>query len=135
MLLDLEKLDDVTRAGVYLEKLTRLKAKIEIRKIDKPRTINQNSYLHALFAIFGNEFGYTIDESKILIKRELGWTYKKSGQVFLKHTSDMTVDELSRFIDRFRTFSAHLGCYLPTADEFKDNHFEIMKQVRYAETH
>lgn len=133
MIFKLSNPHDRDKAKTYFSKLYNAEADIEIKRMVKPRTVKQNKYLHALFAIFGNEFGYTVEEAKILIKRELKYTYTKSGQVFLKHTSEMSVDELSRFINRFRTFSEHLGCYLPSAEEYRDNYVEIMKQVSYAE--
>lgn len=131
MIFRLQNADDRDRAKAYVSKLFKAEADVEIKRVQKPRTINQNKYLHVLFTLFGMEFGYTPEESKILIKRELGYTYKKNNQTFLEHTSEMSVDKLSRFIDRFRDFSAHLGCYLPDANQYQDHYAEILK---YAET-
>jgi len=122
--------EDSVRASAYFTKLFVAEADMEIKRVVKPRTVNQNKYLHVLFTIFGNEFGYTVDEAKTIIKRELGYIYEKRGQAFLEHTSDMSVDKLSRFIDRFRDFSAHMGCYLPDAKQYEDNYTEIMKSIQ-----
>ena len=118
---------DNERASAYFDKLVKADADMEIKRVVKPRTANQNKYLHMLFTIFGNEFGYTVEETKITIKRELGYTYKKNGMTFLEHTSEMSVDKLARFITRFRDFSAHLGCYLPTSEEYLANYTEFLK--------
>ena len=133
MLLDLSLQSDCLRAETYMAKLVKDQSAIELKKIHKRRTNSQNRYLHALFALFGGEFGYTVDEAKILVKRQLGYTYVKNEHTFLEHTSEMDVKQLTEFIDRFRTFSAHQGCYLPSADEFDTNYIEIMKQVSHYE--
>ena len=135
MILDLSIEADKKKAEVYFAKLIKDGSPIELTKIHQNRTNKQNRYLHALFAIFGNTFGYDIEESKILIKRQLGYTYQKNGKAFLKRTSEMDTKELTEFIDKFRMFSSVNGCYLPSADEFDVNYIEIMKQVKYAETH
>lgn len=131
MILDFNIDADRSKGLVYLKKLMDDKSAAEIKKIQKNRTSQQNRYLHALFQLFAGEFGWTLPEVKAVIKRELGYTYQKGGQWFLRHTSDMDVSELSEFIDKFRNFSARLGYYLPSSDEFGDNYIEIMKQLDY----
>lgn len=133
MLLDLTLNTDCLKAESYLKKLIKDKSGIELKKIHKRRTNKQNRYLHAIFALFGAEFGYTIEESKIVVKRALNYTYEKDGQKFLKRTSEMDVKELTIFIDKFRNYSSVNGCYLPSADEFDTNYIEIMKQVSHYE--
>ena len=133
MILDLSIKADCNKAQVYLDKLMVDKSPVELKKIHKRRTNKQNRYVHALFAIFGGEFGWCIEEVKIVVKRHLGYTYVKNGQTFLERTSEMDTKQLTKFIDEFRTFSAHQGCYLPSADEFDTNYIEIMKQVSYYE--
>ena len=123
------------KAQEYFNKLMNAEYNIELKKIYPPRTIKQNSLFHVYCAIFGNEFGYSPDEAKTLIKRELGYVYEKNGQKFLEHTSEMPKDKMARLIDRFRSFAMGLGCYLPTEDEVKNNYIEVMNQVDYAKTH
>lgn len=133
MILRLSIPEDRNRAGVYFGRLLTDEADIELKRIARKRTVKQNRYLHALFTLFGGEFGYSTDEAKVIVKRELGYTYRKQGTVFLRHTSDMDSKEMSEFIDRFRNFSAAKGCYLPSAEEFNDNYVEIMRQIEYIE--
>ena len=132
MILDLSLLSDCLKAEVYFAKLVKDQSGIELKKIHKKRTNQQNRYVHALFSLFGMEYGYSTEEAKTLIKRELGYTYEKNDHIFLEHTSDMDTKKLTEFIDRFRNFSSSTGLYLPTADEFQENYVEILKQVEAA---
>ena len=133
MILDLSIQTDVNKAQVYLDKLVSDQSGIELKKIHKLRTNKQNRYVHALFTLFGGEFGYNPDEAKVVVKRRLGYVYDKNGEEFLVKTSAMDTKELTTFIDRFRNFSSSEGCYLPSADEMNENYIEIMKQVEYIE--
>ncbi len=132
MILDLSIGHDQQKALTYLKKLIQQGSIIELKKILK-RTGKQNRYVHALFALFGGEFGYSTEEAKIIAKRRLGYVYEKNGEKFLMHTSNMTTKELSEFIEQFRNFSSAQGLYLPSADEFNQNYAEIMKMVEYIE--
>ena len=86
---------------------------------NEKRSINQNSYLHLLFGLFGLEFGLTLDESKQLIKYKF-LSYKKKGKDFVKQTSKLDTKEMTIFIEKFRKFSSENSCYLPGANE-KEN--------------
>ena len=134
MLLDLSLQSDCLKAETYFAKLVKDQSAIEIKKIQKKRTNQQNRYVHALFSLFGLEWGYTTEEAKTVVKRELGCTYEKNGLYFLSRTSEMNMKELTEFIDRFRNFSASHGLYLPSSDEFDTNYIEILKQINIAES-
>lgn len=134
MILNLSNSTDVNKAQVYLDKLISDQSKAEIIKIHKKRTNSQNRYVHALFTIFGGSFGYSSDEAKTLVKRELGYTYQNQGEWFLKQTRLMDTKELTEFIDKFRNYSAENGCYLPTPEEFSENYVEMIKQVEAIES-
>jgi len=110
------------------------RAKIELKKIPQRRSLSQNAYLHVLFSIWGNEFGYSIDETKVVVKRHLKYTYERNGTTFLVHTSSMDSKTLSEFIDRFRNWSASEGCYLPSADEIGENYADYAAEIDRAET-
>jgi len=133
MLLDLNIPHDRNKAETYFAKLISDGAKIELRQIRPPRTLRQNKYVHALFALWGAEWGWSIDEAKIVVKRELGYIYERNGQDFPVKTSGMDTGQLTEFINKFRNWSAHNGLHLPSADEFHENYFEIMKEVERAE--
>lgn len=133
MILDLHILPDRKRAESYFAKLMESGAKVEIKRVPQRRSLNQNSYLHKLFALYGAEFGWTLEEAKTVIKRLLNYTYKKDGELFLSHTSEMNTKELTEFIDRFRNHSASEGFYLPSADEMGDNWEYFAKEIERAE--
>lgn len=132
MILDLSKEYEKQKAFAYLNKLVRQGAPVEIKKIQK-RSNKQNRYVHALFAIWGGEYGYTVEEAKTVIKRKLGYVYEKEGYMFLERTSEMDSKRLSEFTDQFRNFSSANGTYLPSPEEFDENYVELMKQIEYIE--
>ena len=133
MKLNLSIESDANKARVYFDKLIKDGSKIELKKISPKRTINQNSYVHALFQLWGSHFGYSMDEAKQVVKTELGYTYEKEYNTFLHKTSEMNTKELTELIDRFRNWSASEGCYLPSADEFKLRYFDYSQEIERAE--
>ncbi len=133
MKLNLSKSDEASRAEVYFAKLLKDGSKIELRKINPPRTIKQNSYLHVLFQLWGNHFGYTLDQAKQAVKIELGYTYEYEGYQFYIQTSEMDTKHLSIFVDKFRNWSASNGCYLPTSEEYLLRHFDYSQEIERAE--
>ena len=134
MLYDFSIESDCRNAITYMGKLIDSEAKAELVKISSKRTSSQNRYVHALFYLFGVHFGYTTDEAKVVVKRALGYIYKKGGHWFLEHTSEMDTKELSEFTDKFRNYSAHEGFYLPSPEEFQENYVKMMSEVRYVES-
>lgn len=133
MLLNLSIPADLNKARTYFDKLVYDGSKVELKKIPQKRTVSQNSYVHSLFALWGNFYGYSLDEAKITVKRYLGYTYQKNGQEYFVRTSGMDTKELSVFVDRFRNWSAHEGCYLPSADEYNLRYFDYTKEIERAE--
>lgn len=128
MIYDFSKESDINKARKYFYVLIGRKILVEMRNITK-RTTSQNSYLHALFALYGIEVGSTIEEAKTDIKRALGYVYEKNGKKYLHRTSKMTTSELSTFIDKFRTFASNEGCYLPSADEFNGKYADYQNEI------
>ena len=133
MLRDLSKPDELAKARTYFDKLVKDASKIELRKIAKKRTVNQNSYVHVLFTLWGLHFGYTVDESKQVVKSELGYIYFKDEVKFYKSTAGMDTKELTTFIDKFRNWSASEGCYLPSSEEYLLRHFDYSQEIERAE--
>lgn len=133
MILDLKIQHDLNKAEVYFAKLVKHGSKIELKKIPEKRTLSQNSYVHALFTLFGNEFGWSNSEAKEVVKKRLGYTYTNCGTEFYCQTSKMNTKELTIFIDKFRNFSASEGCYLPSSDEMGQNWDYFAKEIERAE--
>lgn len=120
---DLKKSYDQQKALEYLSKLIESESKVELKKIHPRRSLSQNAYLHVLFSLWGQEFGYTIDEAKQTIKWELGYTYIKQGlkydTIYYCKTSEMDSAELAEFTDKFRTWSqATCNYYLCSPSEY-----------------
>ena len=91
--------------------------------------------MHVLFALFGMEFGYTLEESKTHAKRNCSFMhYDKSGEKFLKRTRDLNTEEITKFIEWFRNYSSQKGCYLPSSEEYLRNKYFIDNEIdRYKE--
>lgn len=127
---------DLERFNFEVNKLQSYEGIIELKKIRKPRTINQNSFLHVLITLFGIELGYTIEESKTILKRKCEFMrYEKNGEVFLKRTRDFDTKELSDFITWIRNYAGMHGIYLPSSDEYLRNWAEIEKQIEQHKTY
>lgn len=97
-----------------------------MRLIDESdRTLNQNSYLHVLCRILAVETGVTERYAKDVYFKELAnpglfvHVTKDSltGKMVrsLRSTADLSVDEMSTAIYKFRKWSEENGYYLPEA--------------------
>jgi len=116
---DLEKTYDQQKAKEYLHKLTKDGSKAELKKIYPRRSTDQNSYIHVLFKLWGDEYGYFMDETKQTVKHALGYyTLNGTGAMIYKKTSGMDTKELATFTEHFRDWSNVNGLYLPTSKEY-----------------
>lgn len=121
---------ELKKANTYYKKLVDSKSKFELRKIIPKRSISLNSYLHVCISIYAIEYGYTLKEAKTYLKRICPFmVYEKNGQKFLKETSKMDNLECSDFVEWIRNYSAQNGLYIPEAEEYKLNKYEIDKQI------
>jgi hypothetical protein len=76
---------EVPKAYAYIAKLVMAGDVVEIKKVSPKRTLNQNAYLHLLLGAFGNHFGYTVDEAKLIYKEINGDIYKYEKDIRGKH--------------------------------------------------
>lgn len=130
MYLDLSNSIEVKKAENYLLKLIDNNSKIELKKIQEKRTIKLNSYLHVCITLYAIHFGYTLYEAKIFLKRECQFmVYEKNNIKYLKQTSKLDSLECSKFVEWVRNYSSQNGCYIPDADEYKENKFNIDKAI------
>ena len=119
MLLDLNK--DIDRSKFKDRSIKLLEKRVIIDLTEKTnRTLKQNNYMHLICAYFGSELGYTTEESKSLFKtlnRDI-FEYEKNNVKFIKSSADVTKDELTKAIGKFRMWSNdNAGLYLPEANE------------------
>lgn len=145
MLYDLSDFVSRERFTRRVKSLTEKQARVELREMSN-RTLNQNAYLHLILGYFATETGYTLDYVKRCYFKEL-----VNGDIFgtesdgkfgkvkdLRSTADLTKEELSRAIDRFRYWSeTEAGIYLPEADErdfIQSIEIELDKYNNYTRT-
>lgn len=103
----------------YLTRLGNKGTLVEVKKVSKARSLNQNNYLHLLLSAWGAHFGYTLEESKLIYK-ELNkdiYGYEKKGRAFYKSSSELDTTQMTITIDRFRAWSDKHDYYLPSPDE------------------
>ena len=110
---------EIARARTYFQQLVEKQSLAEVKKISPKRSLNQNSYLHLLLQAFGAHFGYTLEESKLIYK-EINkdiYAYEKKGRTFYRSSAELTKEEMTKTIDRFREKSAEAGYPLPLATD------------------
>lgn len=122
---NLANVKEATAAIEYLVALTGQGKMAEVKKISPKRSINQNSYLHLLLGAFGQHFGYTLEEAKMIYKTlpgnlELyGYTKEVRGKKweFLRSSADLTKEEMAKTIDKLHEWSKKGGYPLPPATD------------------
>ena len=86
------------------------------------RTRNQNRYLHLLLGVVAMETGNTLEDAKTyyfkkVVNPDLFQVYVKDnmGNTIdrLRSTAELTKEEMSMAIDRFKRWGAENGIYLP----------------------
>lgn len=120
----------------YLVNLIKQGKIAEVKKISPRRSLSQNNYLHLLLGAFGQHFGYTMEEAKLIYK-DLNndiYSYTKKDRSFYRSSADLTTEEISKTIDRFREASEKQGYPLPLATDqgwLRSIENEIEKQRMY----
>ena len=89
------------------------------------RTLNQNSYIHVLCSILASDIGVTEHYAKQVYFKEMAnpdifiTTSKDTitGKMvkFVRSTCDLSLAEMRRAIENFRTWASENGYYLPEA--------------------
>lgn len=118
---------------------------VELRT-KRQRSLKQSAYLHCILAYFGSQYGEDAEYVKAeyfkkLVNPEI-FILSKGQDPFtgrdkykLRSTADLTTEEMSTCIDRFRNWSSKVaGIYLPTAEEgaiLAMCEVEIAKAKRY----
>lgn len=88
------------------------------------RTLQQNKYFHKCCSILGNEIGYTVEEMKVILKKEFGMYDevhdKKTGEVLInwKSTADLTKKDFAELTENLLRFAAEQGVVIQTPEEF-----------------
>lgn len=99
------------------------KSIVELKVRSRKRTYRQGSYLHLLIDYFATQYGCTSSEVKVDFYKKAANSkiyYKDNdkGNKVLRSTTDLTTEEMSLSIDRFRNWSSAIaGIYLPAPEE------------------
>ena len=90
------------------------------------RSPNQNRYLHLLIGVVAIETGNTMEDAKTyyfkkVVNSDLFQVYVKDnmGNTIdrLRSTAELTKEEMSTAIDRFKRWGAENGIYMPNPDD------------------
>lgn len=125
MIYNLNNALDVENARTRLNILIKRSCIIELTEKKRRRSLSQNAYLHLILGYFASQTGNTEEwvkqkYYKMLCNPDL-FIGEKDDQYlghirYLKSSADLTTDEMSLSIDRFRNWSAaEAGIYLPDA--------------------
>jgi len=113
---------------------------VELTERRPLRSNAQNAYLHVLIGYFACEYGITAEEAKVdVYKRQCNADMfvrkrmnKRGVEVeYLRSSADLTTQEMSQSIERFRNMSSsQYGIYLPSSE---DHAFIIYAQQQIKE--
>ena len=87
------------------------------------RTLAQNNFFHKILDIWGKDLGYSLEEMKCLVKKELGLfkesENKKTGEKFIIYESsrDWNKEKFSKVVDWILNTAAGTGTVLPRPEE------------------
>lgn len=102
---------------------------VEFTTKKRQRSLPQNRYLHVILSYFASQYGESMEYVKekffkevcnrdlfykLVNDRILGYTER------VRSTADLTTEEMSLAIERFRDFCAmNAGIYIPSSDEHR----------------
>lgn len=124
------RLDSETRIRVaeWIRTFTSRKVDVIVRQHRRQRSLDQNAYLHAEpFPALARKWGESIDRTKLICMGEFwGWEPCKVTRCYLPvkaHTSDMTVEECTLFIDWLLPWAlTEHGVEIHTPEEWQGAH-------------
>ena len=133
---------DRLKADARWEALKRKGAVVDLTE-KKTRTLNQNSYVHLIIGVVAMETGNTIEYVKEhyfkrLVNPDLFVRWKDDRLLgkteYLRHSSELTKEEMTQAIDKFRNWAATEGWYLPSPDDktlLQSVEYQMGKQRQY----
>lgn len=133
---------DLLKADARWEALKQKGAVVELIE-KKTRTLNQNSYVHLIIGVVAMETGNTLEFTKEhyfkrLVNPDIFVRTKEDrlvGKVdYLRSSANLTKEEMTQAIDKFRTWAASEGYYLPSPDDrslLESIEYQMGKQRQY----
>lgn len=110
-----------------LTKLIKSGSTVELIEKKPNRTLPQNNYLHLILTYFAITCGYTLEETKkdyfkILCNKDL-FVVEKDHEIIgkyisLRSSADLTTEEMTLAINRFKNYSADNGLPLPNSEDW-----------------
>ena len=109
------------------DKLVKSGATVELTEKKPNRTLPQNNYLHLILTYFAITYGYTLEETKkdyfkILCNKDLFVVEKYHEMIgkyiSLRSSADLTTEEMTLAINRFKNYSAENGLPLPNSEDW-----------------
>jgi len=136
---------DVQRAIEKIKYFVTKKKVFELTQKREKKTYSQIKYAHLIMGWFALEYGETTEYIKLeyfkkLVNKEIfefEFTNRKTGEIRTEYRScaDLTKDELSLSITRFRNYSSkESGIYLPCPEDLpmlKQIEIEINNNKQY----
>ena len=124
MIYNLNDSHDMERFSCRANKLIEQKRTVELKEVTT-RSLRQNNYLHLILPAFAIETGYSVECVKqnffkmkcneVIFLQTVDGMFGK--EMILRSTADISKQEMSTAIDRFRNWSANQGFYLPEPNE------------------
>lgn len=135
MIYDLSKPLDAERFSARVRFLSEKQRMVELTDVSR-RSLNQNNYLHTVLTYFANELGERMEYVKeAYFKRMCNadlFVYKQADRVTgeeterVRSTREITREDMTVAIERFRKFASDNGCYIPSSEEH-----EYLRQMEY----
>ena len=120
MIYDLKDPDELDKFNKRVEQLRTKPCRVELIKIGKKRSTEQNSYLHLMLTWYAVHQGSTLAEAKSDYKRlnrEI-YVYKKRGNYYIRSSADLSTTETEQCNKLFRHHAIqNLDFYIPEPNE------------------
>ena len=108
---------------------------VELKVWSPPRSGQQNRYLHLLINVFAVATGFNAEQSKILFKRNVNkdiFVMYEQGEPFLRSTRDLSVEEMSKAIERFKEYGRENDIDMPDAfNEEAMRYYENLVETQF----
>ena len=112
---------DQDKARNYLDYLIETKARSEITKKKRSRTLSQNNYLHLILKYYATQVGDTAYEAKQFYKQLNNdyYFYEKGDMTYCRSSRNIDKATMARSIDRFIKYAESNGYDIPKADNME----------------
>lgn len=119
---------EVQNLRLRIDKLIAKGSMVEVVE-KKARSLKSNAYLHTILSYFGLQTGNTLSEVKELYYKRICnpdlFVRSKHDNIlgkdreYLRSTTELTQEEMSLSIDRFRTWASQTAeIYIPSSEEY-----------------